>query len=82
MRRSNMATKIICDICKTNEANRSFRIKQRTKGCYEHFDCCSFWNPSAWTGWEEIDICGKCAEKLLGLEYRGADGRGIPPERR
>ena len=77
-----MATKIICDICKTNEASRSFRVQKRVKGRYEGDHLHFFWNPSAWTGWEEIDICGECAAKLLGLEYRGGDGRGRPPERK
>lgn len=77
-----MATKIICDICKQNEASRSFRVQKKVKGGYEGDHLHSFWNPLKWSEWEEINICGECAEKLLGMEYRGADGRGRPPERR
>lgn len=64
--------KIICDVCKTNEATRKYRVKMKTKGCYEAFgEFPPFYNPNAWTKWVEVDICEECAKKILGLKNMG-----------
>lgn len=32
------------------------------------------WNALSWTPYKRIDICGECAERLLGLPFRDSDG--------
>ena len=50
----------MCDICKTNDATKSFKVKESNKlnGLYE----------IKWSPYKKIDICDKCAEKLLNIE--------------
>ena len=45
--------KIICDVCKINEANKRFKVKVSEKR----------WNNLSWTAYETIDICVDCGEK-------------------
>ncbi|WP_024347414.1 hypothetical protein [Lacrimispora indolis] len=66
--------KRICDICKTNESSRSYKVKQSLKGHYEKTSYGGRWNSLLWTPYERIDICGECAERLLGLPFRDSDG--------
>ena len=75
-----MAEKRICDVCNRNEASREFQVRHSLKGCWERKGSCSgFWNANKWTEWETIDICGECAETLLGLPYRDSHGHGRAP---
>ena len=74
-----MAEKRICDICNKNEASRSFKCKLSLKGCLEKTGYGSRWNSDLWQPYEKIDICGECAETLLGLPYRDSHGYGRPP---
>lgn len=74
-----MATKKICDICNKNEASREFQVRRSLKGCWEGTYNRGRWNSDKWTEWETIDICGECAETLLGLPYRDSNGHGRPP---
>lgn len=74
-----MAAKRICDICKEREASRSFKCKLSLKGLYEKTTYGIKWNSNIWSLYEKIDICGECAEKLLGLEYRDKYGYGRSP---
>lgn len=66
--------KRICDICEINESSRSYKVKQSLKGCYEKTGYGGRWNSLLWTPYKRIDICGECAEKLLGLPFRDSDG--------
>lgn len=59
--------KIICDVCGKNEASREFIVKRREKRFF------------IWEDWEEIDICGECAEKLFNMKYLDKGGFGRPP---
>lgn len=54
-----MATKTICDICKLNEADDSYKFKRSEKYC-------SFW----WGRYEVIDICEECANKLFDISSK------------
>ena len=35
-----------------------------------------------WNPYKEIDICGECAEKLLGMRYIDSSGLPRPPKER
>lgn len=51
-------TKCVCDICKENEPNKKFKVKQN-----KHM-----WrNGYYWSGWGRIDICEDCYLKLISL---------------
>ena len=65
-----MAKKRMCDVCNKKEASRSFKCKLSLKGQYEKTGYGFRWNSSIWSPYEKIDICGDCAEKILGLPYR------------
>lgn len=60
-----MSVKRICDICNKNEASRSFRIQISNVNKF-----------GKWGPYKEIDICGECAEKILGMRY--IDSSGLP----
>lgn len=49
-------------------------MKQSLKGHYEKTRYGGRWNPISWTRYETIDICGECAERLLGLLFRDSNG--------
>lgn len=53
-----MANQKICDICKKNLADMSFKVKHSNKKW-------SFSN--LWNDYETIDICNECGNKLLGI---------------
>lgn len=59
--------KILCDICKQNEANKKFKVKMSRRGCYERTGYGGRWNDSIWKPYKRLDICEKCGEKLLGI---------------
>lgn len=73
-----MAEQRICDVCKNKLASRSFKVKLSLKGQYERTGYGGRWNSLIWSPYERIDICGECAEKLLGLSYRDSNGHGNP----
>lgn len=66
--------KRICDLCKINESSRSYKVKQSLKGHYERTGYGIGWNSLSWTPYRRIDICGECAEELLGLPFRDSNG--------
>lgn len=66
-----MANKVMCDICGKEEASRIFKVKKREAGVLHR-----------WGNWKQIDVCGECGEKLLGLPYKNSNGFSRPPLRR
>ena len=56
----------ICDVCKKNDADKRYKIKQSAK-CYmpgaAHLD-------RIWSPYEKIVICNECAEKLFGVSSK------------
>ena len=52
-------TKKICDICKTNEATRNFRVKELTE-VYEITKYGVFPEKA----WLDIDICESCIKQI------------------
>lgn len=50
--------KCLCDICKENEANKKFKVKQKKR---------MFRNGYFWHGWDRIDVCEDCYFKLISL---------------
>lgn len=64
--------KIICDICKKEEASRGMKVKMRRK-YPDDWDSCQHWGR-----YRKIDICGNCATKLLGMEYIDSEGNQKP----
>jgi len=64
--------KIICDLCKINEASRKFKVKQSGKFEYKPFGC----GPDI-KSWKRIDICGECYQKLFDIHAH----RRLMPER-
>ncbi|GLB26532.1 hypothetical protein LXJ15735_27730 [Lacrimispora xylanolytica] len=67
--------KRICDICKEKEASRSYKVKQSIKG----YMAGARWEGGYWQPYKKIDICGECAETLMGLPYRDSYGLSRPP---
>lgn len=54
----------ICDVCKTQDASKSYKVKEShvMHGSWE-----GIWEP-----YKKIDICDKCAEKILHMESLGS----------
>ena len=52
--------KRICDICKTNEATRSFKVKESHRTAIVPGEISPLW-----TCYTKIDICDDCGKKLL-----------------
>lgn len=50
--------KCLCDICKKNEANKHFKVKQKER---------RWTNGYYWTKYAKIDICENCYDKLINL---------------
>lgn len=73
--------KRICDICKEREASRSFKIKQSLRGHWKSRGNSGWWDSKSWTPYEDIEICGVCASKLLGIPYRDENGMPCPEHR-
>lgn len=53
--------KRLCDVCKTNTASKSFKVKEAHKNLSPLYK-------GMWTSYKKIDICDECAEKLLNIE--------------
>ena len=68
----------VCDLCKSKEPNKRFKVKMSRKGCYQSTGHGFRW-VDIWQPYEKIDICGECGERLLNLEYRGPNGLGRLP---
>lgn len=52
--------KTVCDICKTNEAVRNFKVK-RLKSMFD---------------WQRIDICANCYNQLIQNSKKGDKNNG------
>lgn len=54
----------MCDVCKTRDASTSYKVKESHMmyGSWE-----GIWEP-----YKKIDICDKCAEKILHMETLGS----------
>ena len=54
----------MCDVCKTQDASTSYKVKEShmMHGSWE-----GIWEP-----YKKIDICDKCAEKILHMETLGS----------
>lgn len=59
---------VICDICRKNEANESFKIKKSVSRI--HVD--EYGNKIPSFGWERIDICHICYYNIIKAS-RGED---------
>ncbi|MDD3393796.1 MAG: hypothetical protein PHG19_04030 [Anaerotignum sp.] len=68
IRGDSMAEQRMCDICKKNLADMSFRVKRSNKR----------WG-GLWSGYEDIDICNKCGKKLLDVVNYNAMSPVHPP---
>lgn len=53
----------ICDLCKKNDADRKYKIKQSVKG----YKCGAAYLGRVWLPYEHIVICDECAEKLFSI---------------
>lgn len=53
----------ICDLCKKNDADRKYKIKQSVKG-YKYG---AAYLGRVWLPYKQIVICNECAEKLFGI---------------
>lgn len=70
----------ICDICKKNKANESYKIKRSTNPYFvKHGN-----GPRGWLNgfgpYEKIDICDECMEKLFEVKKYGMRP-ALPPKR-
>ena len=57
----------VCDLCKSKEPNKRFKVKMSRKGCYQSTGHGFRW-VDIWQPYEKIDICEDCAEKLFGVK--------------
>ena len=53
----------ICDLCKKNDADRKYKIKQSVKG-YKYG---AAYLGRIWLHYEQIVICDECAKKLFSI---------------
>lgn len=53
----------ICDLCKKNDADRKYKIKQSVKG-YKYG---AAYLGRIWLPYEQIVICDECAKKLFSI---------------
>lgn len=53
----------ICDLCKKNDADRKYKIKQSVKG-YRYG---AAYLGRVWLPYEQIVICDECAKKLFSI---------------
>lgn len=57
----------VCDLCKSKEPNKKFKIKMSRKGCYQRTPHGIRW-VDIWKHYKKISICEDCAEKLFGIK--------------
>lgn len=57
----------VCDLCKSKEPNKKFKIKLSRKGYYQKtgYGMCLV---NLWQPYQKIAICEDCAEKLFGIK--------------
>lgn len=65
--RENQMDKRICDVCGKNEANTSYKVKKSIFGRHYTGGSGARGIVCDWGLYEKIDICGECAERLLGV---------------
>ena len=53
----------ICDLCKKNDADRRYKIKQSVKG-YKYG---AAYLGNVWLPYEQLVICDECAKKLFSI---------------
>ena len=49
----------VCDICKKNNPDAKIKYKYRAKHFWQAFDEC---------GWERIELCQECLDKIINAE--------------
>lgn len=60
----------ICDVCKKNRADMSFKVKRSNRR----------WGiANLWSNFETIDVCNECGNKLLGVVNIGVMPPVHPP---
>lgn len=64
-----MATIEVCDVCKSNEPDKRFKVKMSRRGLMVRTGYGRKWDTNLWQPYEKISICEDCAEKLLGIKY-------------
>lgn len=57
----------VCDLCKSKESNKRFKVKMSRKGYYQRTGCGMRWT-DLWQPYQKIAICEDCAEKLFGIK--------------
>lgn len=57
----------VCDLCKSKETNKRFKIKMSRKGCYQRTGHGIRWT-DLWQPYQKIAICEDCAKKLFGIK--------------
>lgn len=57
----------VCDLCKSKEPNKRFKVKMSRKGCYQRTSCGIKWT-DLWQPFQKIAVCEDCAEKLFGIK--------------
>ena len=54
----------ICDLCKSKESNKRFKVKMSRKGYYQRTDYGISW-VNLWQPYQKIAVCEDCAENYL-----------------
>lgn len=57
----------ICDLCKSKESNKRFKVKMSRKGYYQRTDYGISW-VNLWQPYQKIAVCEDCAEKLFDIK--------------
>jgi hypothetical protein len=57
--------KRVCDICKLNDADRSFKVKKSDRGIWVKTHNGGFRDNNYWSRYKKIDICKTCAGRLF-----------------
>lgn len=57
----------ICDLCKSKEPNKRFKVKMSRKGYYQRTGYGMGW-VNLWQPYQQIAVCEDCAEKLFGIK--------------
>lgn len=57
--------KTICDLCKTKEANKNFKVKENKE--FASYDCRYVYQ---FRDWVRIDICNDCYKKLWEIKNK------------
>lgn len=57
----------VCDLCKSKEPNKRFKVKLSRKGYYQRTGYGIGW-VNLWQPYQKIAVCEDCAEKLFGIK--------------